>query len=253
MKIQTIQTRKMIPPKDDLWELLQKYLVPKLKENCIVAVTSKIISIGEGRCIPINQVVDKDRLIIQEAEKYLSRNLTPGKHLMHTIKFNALMPSAGIDVSNANGYYILSLRNPHKSSRKIWHFLKDSSGVKNLGIIITDSHSIPMRWGIMGISLSYFGFKPLVDYRHKNDLFGRKLQVSQANIPDSLAAAACLAMGEGSEQTPLAIISNLPKGVKFVSRNPKQSQARLNFYVPAEYDLYKPIIESVPWKKGGSF
>lgn len=252
MKVRAIKTRKMLLPKDNLWEVLQKYAVPKLRENCIVAITSKIISIGDGRCIPINQVVDKDRLIIQEAEKYLSRNLTPGKHLMHTIKFNALMPSAGIDVSNANGYYILPLRNPHKSARKIWQFLKEKSKVTNLGVIITDSHSIPMRWGILGISLSYFGFKPLIDYRREKDLFGRKLQVSQANIPDSLAAAACLVMGEGSEQTPLAVISNLPKGVKFVNRNPKSTQGRLNFYVPAEYDLYKPIIESVPWKIGGS-
>lgn len=250
MRIQPVKIRRLIPPKDNLWEVLNK-ITPKIKENTIVAITSKIVSIGEGRCILIDHVKDKDKLIIGEAEKYLSRDLVPGKYLMHTIKHNLLIPTAGIDESNANGYYILYPKDPQKSVKKIWRYLIKLSGIKNLGVIITDSHSIPMRRGIVGISLAFYGFKPLIDYREKIDLFGRTLKVSQTNVPDCLAATAVLAMGEGAEQTPIALISDLPGKIKFSSRLAKLKGDWSDFKVPLKHDLYKPFLVSVPWKRGG--
>lgn len=252
MNIEPIKTSRMIPPKDNLWELLQ-IVVPKLKENMIVAVASKIVSIGQGRTVSVDKVADKDRLIIKEADKYLPRELTPGGWVMHTIKNNLLIPTSGIDESNAKDHYILWPKEVDLWAKKICKFLKAKSKVKNLGVVIADSHSIPFRRGIVGISLAHVGFISLIDYKDKKDLFGRKLKFSQSNIPDSLAAAAVLAMGEGNEGTPVALISDLPKGVKFVQRTPqKPKQDYLNFKVPQQYDLYKPFLTSVPWKKGGS-
>jgi F420-0:gamma-glutamyl ligase len=46
MKIIQIKTRKILPPKDNLEELLS--FVPKLDENSVVAISSKVISICEG-------------------------------------------------------------------------------------------------------------------------------------------------------------------------------------------------------------
>lgn len=251
MKIQAVKIKKLLPPKDNLWKVLQKYVIPKLKENMIVAITSKIVSISEGRCIPIDQVKDKDKLIIQEAEKYISRDLVPRKYLMHTIKHNLLIPTAGIDESNANGYYILYPKDPQKSVKKIWKYLRQKSNIQNLGVLITDSHSIPMRRGIVGISLAFYGFKPLIDYREKTDLFGRTLKVSQTNVPDCLSATAVLAMGEGDEQTPIALLSNLPGKITFSKRLAKPQGDWSDFKVPLKDDLYKPFLVSVPWKKGG--
>lgn len=252
MKIQVIKTKKMLPPQDNLWEVLDRLVVPKLKANMIVAITSKIVSIGEGRCIPINQVKDKDKLIIKEAEKYLPKKYTPGEWVMHTLKHNLLIPTAGIDESNANGYYILYPKDPEKSAKLIWKFLVGRSGVKNLGIVITDTHSVPLRRGVMGVSLASWGFYPLQDYRGEEDLFGRELKFTQTNLPDSLSATATLAMGEGAEGTPICLISALHHKIKFTNRQLRAKSPELEFQIPLEYDLYKPFLVSVPWKRGGS-
>lgn len=252
MKVKAVKTRKLLPPQDDLWEVLET-VIPKLGENMVVAVASKIVAIGQGRCIPLGQVTDKDKLIIKEAEKYLPRENTPGGWVMHTIKNNLLIPTAGIDESNARGHLILWPQNLPESAGKIWKFLRQKSGLKNIGVVITDSHSIPMRRGVVGISLAHFGFKSLFDYNGREDLFGRKLKFSKTNLPDSLATAAVLAMGEGDEQTPIAIISDLPKTVEFIQKAPrKPADPSLNFEIPQEFDIYQPFLTSVPWKKGGA-
>src|SRR3989344_6648306 len=97
MKVLAIKTRKFLPPKDNLWDLLS--VIKSLKENSIVAVTSKVVSIGEGRCVTLNSV-GKDELIVKEADKYLPRKLND--LTMYTIKNNLLVVAAGIDESNGD-------------------------------------------------------------------------------------------------------------------------------------------------------
>ena len=249
VKIQAIRTRVLIPPKDDLEEVLLES-IKEIPENSIVAIASKIVSIGEGNCIPLEEVDDKDALIKSESEKYLDRENTPGKYLLHTITNNLLIGTAGIDESNANDHYILWPKNPSASAKRLCQFLRKEFNVKNLGVVITDSHSIPMRRGIVGFSLSYWGFKPLHDYRGTQDLFGRDMKVSQTNFPDSLASAAVLNMGEGAEQTPLVLISQI-EGLNYLNEDYIPVGEYSSFEVPLEEDLYKPFLTSVPWKDGG--
>lgn len=248
MLFTSIKTEKIIPPKDNLNKLLFPIL-EKLKENNIVAVSSKVISITEGNCIKSEDVKNKDELIISESDLYLERNHVPGNWLLHTIKNGIFIPTAGIDESNSNGYFILWPKDPEKSAEKICKLLKEKSGLKNVGVIITDSHSIPLRRGLVGLSIALFGFKPLIDYRGAQDIFGRELKVSQSNIPDSLAAGAVLCMGEGNEQTPLVIISDLPKSVEFIDTKYKPKGQFSTLAVPIEEDLFKPFLTAVPWKK----
>jgi F420-0:gamma-glutamyl ligase len=64
---------------------------------------------------------------------------------------------------------------------------------------------------------------------------------------DALAAASVFEMGEGAEQTPLAVITDLNK-VEFQDRNPTQEE--LDFLkIDIEDDLYAPLLKSVEWKK----
>lgn len=249
MEVHAIKTRKFLPPKDNLWELLSES-IKELKEKSIVAVTSKIVSIGEGRCILPGQV-EKDGLIIKEADKYIPRSLAPNKWVMHTIKNNLLIASSGIDESNGAGYYILWPKDPKTWAKKIWLFLRKKFKIKNLGIIITDSQCIPMRRGLVGISIAHFGFLPLRDYRGKKDIFGRQLAISLTDIPDCLASASVLEMGEGGEQTPIAIISDIPyvyfTNKPYVSKKPYSS-----FTIEEKEDLFYPFLSAVKWKKGGS-
>lgn len=247
MKVVTIKTRKFLPPRDDLFNLL-KSSIPSLQENSVLVVTSKIVSIGEGRCIKSSSI-DRDELAKKEAEFYLPRDFVPGKWFLHTLKNNLLIASSGIDKSNAGDYFVLWPENPTKSAKKIWEFIRTKFKVKNLGVIITDSHSIPLHRGLVGMAIAYFGFNPLRDYRGKKDIFGRELLMSQTNIPDSLAAAAVFTMGEGSEQTPICLISDLGQSVEFMDL--PLADGTETFEVPLKKDLFYPFLKSVPWKKGG--
>ena len=79
------------------------------------------------------------------------------------------------------------------------------------GVLITDSHTKPLRKGVTGIALGWFSFEPLYSYIGKPDIFNVPLQVPQNNILDAWATVAVFMMGEGSEQTPPAIIKEVPK------------------------------------------
>ncbi len=245
MIVRTIKTRPLIPPKDDLLSVIkQSLLKSKLKEKSIIVITSKIVSIWQGRCIKIDKNINKDSLIKKEAELYLNR--ASPKDVMLTIKNNILIPTSGIDESNANGYYILWQEEPFIFAKKIYNFIKKEFKLKDFGIIISDSHTTPLRTGIMGIGIAYYGFYPLKDYRGKKDIFGRKLKMSQTNIVDSLSAAAVYLMGEGNEQTPIAVIEDVGD-VKFKRNNlTKKNPLEINI----NKDIYAPILKSVKWKKG---
>src|SRR3989338_8657998 len=124
MKVTPVKTRPFNPPKDDLFSLIKEsFSRLRLQEESIVAVTSKIIAIGEGRCVPLERFPDRDELVKKEADFYIPANLnTYGFHI--SIKHNTLIASAGIDESNANGYYILWPKDPQKSANKIREYLK---------------------------------------------------------------------------------------------------------------------------------
>lgn len=248
MIIKAIRTRKFMPPKDNLWDLLSS--IKTLQESSVVAVTSKVVSIGEGRCIPLKNI-EKDELIVSESDKYLPRDLVPNRWAIYTMKNNLLVASAGIDESNANGYYILWPKNPYFAAKKIWNFLKKKFHLKNLGVIITDSKITPLRRGVVGVAISYFGFKPFKDYRGTKDLFGRKFEMETTNMPDSLSGAAVLAMGEGSEQTPIVVISDITN-IEFIQKKYKPKSDGYDFIMPEKDDLYYPFLSSVKWQKGGS-
>lgn len=206
MIVRAIQTRPLIPPKDDLLSVIEESIFG-LKEKSVVVITSKVVSIWQERCIKINKKINKEDLIKKEADFYIDKS--PSEYVMLTIKNNILIPTSGIDESNANGYYILWPENPFLAAKKIYDFIKKKFKLKKLGIIISDSHTTPLRTGIMGIGIAYYGFYPLRDYRGKKDIFGRELKMSQTNIVDFLAAAAVYKMGEGAEQTPIAVIEDV--------------------------------------------
>ncbi len=241
--VKPIKTRVFLPPKDDLFSLI-KESIPALKEKSIIIFTSKIISIWQGRCIKINLVKDKDALIKKEAELYLERKNVPKGYVVLTIKNNTLIPTAGIDESNGNGYYILWPKNPFSTAKKIYKFIKKNYNLKEFGIIISDSHCVPLRQGTLGISLAYYGFEPLKDYRRKKDIFGRKFKISQLNLADSLAAAATLIMGEGREQTPIAII----EGLGFIKFKEPASVKSNPIKIAKEEDIYRPLLAAIKWK-----
>ena len=110
---------------------------------------------------------------------------------------------------------------------------------------------MPLRRGVVGISIGFFGFKPIKDYRGKVDLFGREFRMETSNFPDSLATAAVMEMGEGSERKPIAIITNVPD-LEFIQEEYNPKTLDDSFDIPEKMDMFYPFLSSVNWKKGGS-
>ncbi|MDO8594034.1 MAG: coenzyme F420-0:L-glutamate ligase [bacterium] len=239
MQILPIKTRIMFPPKDDLWAVLHESL-PELRERDVVVVTSKIVSIGEGRSVPIGTPKEKQQLVQDEAD-YLAR-FPKNCRTVFSVKGHAIVGSAGIDESNSNGYWTLWPKDPFKSAKEIWTYLRKKHNITRLGIIITDSVSPPMRLGCIGTSIGFFGLHPLLRYIGKSDLFGRKFLFERSNLVDGIAAGAVAAMGEGDEQTPLALVRDIPS-LRFV---PYDTSRELLIHPKEDiyYPLFKPLYES---------
>lgn len=242
MKVSAVRTHPIMVG-ESLSVILDQYLT-SLAEGTIVAMTSKIISLCQGRVVPKNAINNKFELVKKEADAHLKEqeNLY-GAYL--TIKHNALIPSAGIDESNGGGMYILYPHNSQQVAAEAWQYLRRKHHLNHLGVIITDSHTMPLRKGVTGIALGWCGFEPLYSYVGKPDLFDHPLRVTHINIIDALATSAVFVMGEGDEQTPMALIENAPK-VQFLPRPPTPEEERM-VRIPLEEDIYAPLLRSVDW------
>lgn len=245
MKLRPLRTRLVQPGERDLFGFLTTE-VKKIPERSILVVTSKIISFFEGQLIS-KETARKKSLIREEADYYLA----PGKNRHYSnlsIRESAFIAAGGIDESNAAGQYVLLPRNCQRSTNHIRAYFVKRFGLKNFGIIVSDSRSIPLRRGAIGVALAWSGFRALKDYRGTTDLFGRTIQYEVANIADALAVAAVAVMGEGREQTPLALITELPE-VAFIDRSPTKAE-RDFFFIQPKDDFFAPIFRYQNLKKG---
>jgi len=253
MNVRPIRTR-VFREGDDLVAFIRAY-VPKLKNGSVLAVTSKIVALSEGRTAHVKNRKEKEALIKKESEWALQTH----PEWWWTEKDGALLVNAGIDDSNANGKLVLLPRDSFASAQNLRSGLlsyyappppkasgghskaskdKQKNKIRKLGIIITDSRISPMRAGVTGLALGYAGFRGVRDYRGKKDIFGRKLKVTMTDIADSLATAATLVMGEGAERQPLCIIEDAP--VDFVER-----VNRKEVLISAKDDMYAPLFKNI--------
>lgn len=242
MELTPIHIDTLRPPKDDLLSKIRASTLT-LEEYDIVAISSKVLSIHEGRCVPMTDI-EHDALIRQEADQYLERAETPGGHVMHTITQDTLIPNAGIDPFG--GHYVLWPLDPMKSAKELEEWFKQEYGLKNVYVVVTDSRSVLMRRGVVGIAIGWAGFSPVYDNRLRRDLLGERSGGSQTNIPDALAAAAVFVMGEANEGTPIVRIRNAPY-VQEAGHVRKEENSSYRF--PIEEDIFAPFLTRVPWKR----
>ncbi len=204
-----------------------------VRENMVLAVTSKIVSLAENRILLKDEAPSKEDLVRRECEHFLG---TIGYNTTLTVAHGLLIPAAGIDESNAAGdFYILYPIDPYASAQKLWQELRERWGLKNLGVILTDSHTTPLRRGVTGIGLSFWGFEPTENLVGAPDLYGRPFKMTQINHVDALAGLAVYAMGEGTVPRPLAVVHGT--ALTFV-----EEDRRANLGMPLEEDLYFPIL-----------
>lgn len=248
MKIDAIKTRLVHAGECSIETLLAESL-PSLEENSIVAISSKVVALCENRVVD-TAATTKDELIKQEADYHTPREFSNYNYCF-TIVNNTFIPAAGIDESNADGFYVLWPKDPQTTANAIRASLRRQYSVKNVGVIITDSTCMPpLRAGTVGVMLAHSGFAAVKELRGQKDLFGRPFKISQSAIGGGLAAAANVLMGEGTERTPVAVISDVPF-VSFQAGDPTQAELDA-VYISPELDLYAPFIQAAPWQKGKS-
>jgi coenzyme F420-0:L-glutamate ligase len=227
MKVTAVKT-SIFAEGDDLIAFIQKH-VPKLREGSIIAISSKVVALSEGRTAPVAQ---KEALIKKESSW---RKKVFGEWWL-TVRDGVVIVNAGIDESNAVNKLVLLPKDSYTSAQKIYSSILQNYKIRNCGVVITDSRVEPLRAGVTGVALGYAGFRGVRDYRGKKDIFGKTLEVTQTNVADSLATAATLVMGEGSEQQPIAIIEDAP--VEFVKKVDRKEIA-----IPMKQDMYRRLFK----------
>ena len=243
MKVTAYKTDKITSQSHTIFDVLDAAL-PAVTDGSIVAIAAKIVSLCEGSVASMD--IPKDDLIRQESQRYLPR--TNRYDTSFTITRNLLVAAAGMDETNADSQYILWPKDSQASANAIREHLAQKHDLQHVGVIITDSTLQPMQWGTIGRAIAYSGFQPIKDYIGHPDLFGRIIQYHKASLMNGLAAAAATLMGEGDEQTPIALIEDLPD-ITFQDRNPTE-QELADLLIEPEDDLFWPLMKTAPWEKG---
>lgn len=224
----------LISTQDDLVKVLTSVLVNHpLQNKDILVVASKVVAITQGRLKKIDSDQEFEALVRSEADVYYG-----GKIAALTQKNGIFIAWSGIDRSNVpEGYAVLWPEEPFKVAAEIRLHLKEQYQLDHLGVIISDSVCMPLRRGVMAVTLGYAGFEAVRDLRGHPDLYGKPLKVSQQAIADMLATSAHLVMGESNEQTPFAIIREAPVGFTEVLPEPT------SLSIKADDCLYSPLWE----------
>jgi coenzyme F420-0:L-glutamate ligase/coenzyme F420-1:gamma-L-glutamate ligase len=234
-----------IQPGADLAAFLALALQPMPGD--ILVVTQKIVSKAENRFVGLADVkpgaealrlagmTGKDprlvELVLAESTAILraAPNVLIARH-----RSGHVMANAGIDRSNLGpGRQDMALLLPvdcdaaAAALRQAFRAYFDPVPA----VIIADSFGRPWRLGVVNIALGAAGLPSLVDRRGQPDRDGRALEVTQIAVADAIAAAAGLAMGEGAEGVPAALVRGvaLPAG-----QSPAKSLIR-----PLAQDLFQ--------------
>lgn len=194
-----------------------------LRDDDVIVVAQKIVSKAEGRLVRLGDVaVGEDargiasetqrdpahvQLILDESSELL-RATVPAIIARHST--GHVLANAGIDASNVTDEggdaVLLWPIDPDSSARAIRAELYATSG-KLPAVVIADSMGRAWRIGTVGAAIGCAGLTVLEDRRGTGkDLFGRTLQATVIAIADALAGMATLAMGEGDEGTPVAVV-----------------------------------------------
>jgi len=193
-----------------------------IDDGLIIVIAQKIISKAEDRAVQLSAVVPSEEAMLLAQETGKDARLVElilaesnavvrqaNDRIITENKLGIIMANAGIDQSNIDdGYALLLPEDPDKSAATISSKLSAALGI-SVGVVIADSAGRPWRKGVVGLAIGVYGVPAVLDARGSTDLYGRRLLATDIAIADSIAAAATLLMGQGSEGTPVILLSGL--------------------------------------------
>jgi coenzyme F420-0:L-glutamate ligase / coenzyme F420-1:gamma-L-glutamate ligase len=185
-----------------------------------LVVTQKIVSKAEGRYVTLDSVkpsgealrlakiTGKDARLVELVLTESTAVVRAAPNVLITRhRCGYVMANAGIDRSNtgSGGAVLLLPENPDASAERLRQGLGMRFGSPP-AVVISDSFGRPWRYGVVNVALGASGLPALLDKRGQPDRDGRPLEVTQIALADMIASAAGLAMGEGAEGIPAALI-----------------------------------------------
>jgi len=211
----------LIEPGDNISEIILNSLEKqgmKFQDNDILVVAESPLATAEGRLVCLDNVNPGDEakelaekyqldpremeLILQECDEIFGG--VPGAAL--TITRGTLAPNAGIDGSNApENHVVLLPEDAQQSASRIRMEIQERCKC-NIGVIVGDSRTQPLRLGCVGIALGTSGMFPVEDARGTLDLFGKEMMITRKAVADNLVSAAQLIMGESGESVPAVLV-----------------------------------------------
>lgn len=223
--IQALDFPTEVRPGDDLARLIGDALDASgemLRDGDILVVAQKIVSKAEGRFVDLAEVTPSPRaselaretvkdprqveVILRESDEVVRSR--PGV-IVVAHRLGLVMANAGIDRSNigpGEGERVLLLpEDPDASAAGLRDALANRFGTAP-GVIVSDSFGRAWRNGVVNVAIGAAGMPTLVDARGRIDRDGRVLAVTDIAFADAVAAGAGLAMGEGNESAPVALV-----------------------------------------------
>ena len=161
-------------------------------DSDVVVVSSKVVSKVEGRIRPAaerEQAIDEQ--CVQLVAKRSGGPSGGGDMRIVRTPTGLVLAAAGVDASNTDAGTVLLLPvDPDSSAAAIQAGLCAELGLRELGVVITDTAGRPWREGVTDIAIGVAGLAPLTDLRGTVDMHGRALDTTVVAVADELAAAA---------------------------------------------------------------
>ncbi len=198
----------------------------ELRDNDIICIASKVISIAEERVVKLTDIVASDTaqqihqkvprkdariiqfIINQTGKDDASRVVVQDNYIAGGLPNGLRLTSAGVDKMDSETVILLP-ENSDQSAKLIGQKILESTGV-NIGIIITDSDGREDKKGATQIAIGVYGIPPLRITESLMD--DGKKSMTEETLCDMLAASAALIMGQRGTNKPAVLI----RGVDYI-------------------------------------
>ncbi|MEP6856710.1 MAG: coenzyme F420-0:L-glutamate ligase, partial [Pedococcus sp.] len=176
-----------------------------LTDGDVVVISSKIVSKALGLWA---DSTDPTVAVMSQTVRVVAERMT-GDRITRIVQATAgpTMAAAGVDASNTGGRddVLLLPADPDAEAEHLRVALLEATGLRRVGIVLSDTAGRPWRVGQTDFALGAAGVAVIDDLRGGVDADGRTLSVTTRAVADELAAAADLVKGK-TDGIPAAVV-----------------------------------------------